>query len=121
MPANGTADKNKVKKAAAAQAESSGKPKEVSFRDLAFDLPTELPGSAIFVMAEVEEGRKELAPTMKFVRIALGPDQFGQLEDKVSEENLSMTEAGEAIGQLVDDIVALYGMAPGESPASQRS
>jgi hypothetical protein len=107
--------------AEAAQAEATGTPKTYEWRGLTFDLPAKLPGVLAFDFAALEEAENEFGPVVRFVQSLLGDENTRLVRAKVAEDEIPFDEiAGELLG-LINGVFAVYGMAEGDSDASQES
>jgi hypothetical protein len=104
------------KKGVAASSENGHK--EVTFRDLTFGLPEELPLSVSFDLA----GVGGVFADLRFLGSVLGTDQIMALRTKLDQDGVKLDPDGtEVLGKLVEQVLSEYGFDVGESEASPKS
>lgn len=110
-----------ARKAAAAQTEKNDQPKSLEWRGLTFTMPAALPGTVALDYADVEEGLQAIAPIRNLIRSVIGPEQYGQVYDKIRDDGVTFDEIVDVLGGLVDAVFDAYGTDTGESEASATS
>lgn len=101
-------------KPAAAQRERKGKEATVDFQGLKIKVPSKLPGTLLFDIADLEMGR-DLRGTMEFVKSLLGEDQYRAVREKISELSMGLDETMEALVELLEGVLDKGGLSLGES------
>lgn len=106
----------KSKKAAAARAEKKpeSKPKEIQFHELTLTLPERLPETVMFDITDIESGVQmdDPRPIFRLLRSVVGGEQFVAIRNQIEIETLPV---GEAVMELMKDVLAEYGLTSGES------
>jgi hypothetical protein len=75
----------------------------------------------LFDWAEMEEPNGNAGPIIRFLKSLLGDEQAHQVRDKIAEDGVSFDDVEEVLMDLVNGIFGQYGMAEGDSDASQES
>lgn len=109
------AEKKKAAAAARAEAADQPQPKTAEFRGLTIALPTDLPKTFMWDMAAAND---DVFAYFQLVQSLLQPEQVGEVRSALANAD---DTAGDFIMELLDAIFAEYGMAAGESAASQGS
>lgn len=106
---------------AAARAEKTDEPKEITFRDLKLSMPAKLPLSTSFDLAAAE-GQDDPFSILRVLAAILGPVQISTVKAKLDEDKLSLDAEGvQVLSELIETIFAAYGTSTGESQASAES
>lgn len=93
-------------------------PKTVEFRGVTFRIPQTLPLSVAFDLAGVGGAFADL----RFLASVLGAEQLPILRDKLDADQIPLDPDGTKIlGDLIEQVLALYGFETGESQASVKS
>jgi hypothetical protein len=101
------------KKGAAARSEKSGKAKVVDFRGLELKLPTKLPGTILFDLADLETGN-DLRGVTEFLKSVVGAGQYQAIRNKVAEDGITIDEVDQVLLGLFEDILETAGLGSGE-------
>jgi hypothetical protein len=109
----------KSSKAKAARAEKAPEPKSFEWRGLTLTLPKTLPGTLLFDLASLESGN--LGATIAVLHSLLGAEQVATVRQKVAEDEIPFEDVFEEVDALLHGVIDVYGVAPGESSASQVS
>lgn len=111
-------------KARAAGAEvTEAAPPTVEFLGHTLTLPARLSGLLVRTIAELETSLTT-SPTgalVQTLRVLLGDDTYEQMWATVAAEGASLPEMDALLTRLLEDIYSAYGMAEGESEASEPS
>lgn len=111
-------------KAEAAIAEGEPTNHRVTFRvresELELQLPEKLKMSIMFRAGVLRDNDGQGAS--RLIQAVIGPEQFDDLMDMMDDNGLTVDdeEGMTAIGNLLNDSLASYGMGPGESQASPK-
>lgn len=108
------------KKAAAARAETNGKPPTVSYRGLELVLPPQLSSEVAYAYAELE-GRRGIKPIVDFVASLIGAEQMALVREKQAADGVRFDEVPGELDDLVGSVFEAYGTTAGESSASPKS
>lgn len=112
-------------KAAKAAAETAPEKKSIVWEGMTLDLPDDAPGGLLFDFYDFEEsqrtGSERIGPVLDLVRSLVGDDQFEQIRVMVKKSGTSLEETFLNISNLLSELLEQYGMALGESSASQDS
>jgi hypothetical protein len=111
------------RKADAAVAEAEGTNHKVTYRvrgrELQLQLPAKLRASVIYRAGVLRDD--DGAAASKLIQAVIGPEQFELVLDEMDEADLNIDdeEAMTSMGTLINDALAVFGVTPGESEASQ--
>lgn len=109
-------------KSKAARSEKASKGKTLTWRGVKLKLPPpeKMSGTLLFDLHEME-AQENLGALIGLIGSLVGEEQLHRIRQQVGAEGLSVDETLEALTGLIGDIFEKYGMAPGESAASQGS
>lgn len=117
MSTTATSKTAKVK-AATEEVAAAPAPKTIEWRGVSFTLEhDELPADIVWVLADIETG--QIKPMIEFFDIILGADQVALVRQKLRDDQVTLQDAPDALGELLVQINEAYGMAEGDSDASQ--
>lgn len=99
----------------AARAEAKPKPKKLTWHGLKLELPADPPEEMLFDLIEIEADG-DMAAIMRMLRSLLGPEQFMEVRNKVSElRREKPQERGAYVEEITNAVFEKYGMTLGES------
>ena len=105
----------------AAQAEAADETKVYEWRGIELELPAKLPGDLAFAYADLEASGESMGAIVSVVRSLVGEDNVRLVRNKIAEDGVALDEVNGVLAGLVNGAFALYGMAEGDSDASQKS
>lgn len=91
--------------------------KKIEFEGLELELAPSLPAAMMFDLIETEAsegGANAYLVHLRLLRSLVGPDQFMTIRHRIGEDV-------DKVWELINLVLAEYGMGLGESPASQES
>ena len=115
----GTASRAQAEKAIA---ELGDKPRNTTFRGVKLTLPSKMPATFAFDVAEMQAGNgTDLGVLHRLMVGFMGDDQWRAVRDKIASDGSPMDDLGDIITELFDSLTSAYGVSLGESSASDMS
>lgn len=100
-------------KGEAAVAEAKNEPQTVDFHGLTLEIPSTLPGTVLFDLAEIESGR-DFKGSMEILKSILGEEGYAAVRAKIAEEGIGFLEAVEEVQSLIVTLFEAAGVGLGE-------